>query len=176
VSAALPDAREAWQRGPWPGVPPLLQPVAHALLQAGEDARRAAANLPDEALWSRPAGVASVGFHLRHIAGVLDRLFTYARGEGLTEVQLRYLAAEGEPGAPPATAAALLDALDHAIARAIDQLRATDERTLADARAIGRARIPTTVTGLLTHAAEHASRHVGQAIVTGRVAGERSEK
>jgi uncharacterized damage-inducible protein DinB len=164
------DEREAWQRGPLPGVPPLLQPVAHALVQAGEDARRAAAALPDEALWARPAGVASAGFHLRHIVGVLDRLLTYARGESLSREQLAWLAAEGEPGTPPATAALLLDALDAAIAQAIDQLRATDERTLTDARAIGRARIPTTVTGLLTHAAEHASRHVGQLIVTARTA------
>ena len=38
---------------------------------------------PPSLLWTRPAGLASVGFHLQHIAGVIDRLFTYARGEAL---------------------------------------------------------------------------------------------
>jgi hypothetical protein len=28
---------EVWLRGPLPGMPPLLQPVAHALLQAREE-------------------------------------------------------------------------------------------------------------------------------------------
>jgi len=170
VTAPPLGEREAWQRGPLPGVPPLLQPVAHALVQVGEDARRALGTLPDDVLWARPAGVAAAGFHLRHIAGVVDRLFTYARGESLSEAQLAHLAAEGDATALPNDATSLLAALDAAIARALDQLRATDERTLADPRTIGRARLPTTVTGLLTHAAEHASRHVGQLIVTARVA------
>ncbi len=51
----------------------------------------------DEALWDRPGGVASAGFHLQHMAGVLDRLFTYARGEALSGQQLEALAAEGKP-------------------------------------------------------------------------------
>ena len=160
--------REAWQRGPLPGVPPLLQPAAHALVQAREDARRAVAGLPDDRLWERPAGVASAGFHLRHLAGVVDRLFTYARGEPLSESQLAALRAEGEPGTPP-SAATLVDAFDAAVDRALEQLRATDEATLGDPRAIGRARLPTTVAGLLFHAAEHAQRHVGQLLVTARV-------
>ncbi len=160
--------REPWLRGPMEGVPPLLQPLAHALQQAREDARGAAAGLPAELLWARPAGVASVGFHLRHVAGVLDRLLTYARGEALTRGQLAYLAAEGSAGEPDA--GALLDALDAAVDRATAQLRATDERTLTEPRAVGRAALPSTVAGLLTHAAEHAQRHVGQLLVTARVA------
>ncbi len=31
-------------------------------------------------LWEKPGGVAAPGFHLQHMAGVLDRLFTYAAG------------------------------------------------------------------------------------------------
>jgi uncharacterized damage-inducible protein DinB len=150
------------------GVPPLLQPLAHALQQAREDARRAVADLPAELLWVRPAGVASVGFHLRHIAGVLNRLLTYARGEALTRGQLAYLAAEGS--ADESDAGALLDALDAAVDRATAQLRATDESTLVEPRTVGRAALPSTVVGLLTHAAEHAQRHVGQLLVTARVA------
>ena len=79
---------EAWLRGPIEGVPPLLMPVAHALVQAVEDLESAVAPLSADQLWVRPSGVASVGFHLRHIAGVVDRLFTYARGETLGREQL----------------------------------------------------------------------------------------
>jgi hypothetical protein len=88
---------EVWLRGPVPGVPALLQPVAHALLQAGEEVDTLLRDFPAELLWTRPGGVASVGFHLQHLSGVLDRLFTYARGEPLTPTQLQALAAEGRP-------------------------------------------------------------------------------
>jgi uncharacterized damage-inducible protein DinB len=150
------------------GVPPLLQPVAHALLQAREDARRLTHDLPDELLWTRPAGVASVGFHLQHLAGVVDRLFTYAQGTSLSRDQLAALAAEGQ-GADGITVDDLLDAFDRTVERALDQLRATDERMLTDARAVGRKALPSTVAGLLFHAAEHAHRHIGQLLVTVRV-------
>ena len=39
---ALPDP---WLRGPVEGIPALLQPVAHALIAAGEDIERAVAGL-----------------------------------------------------------------------------------------------------------------------------------
>ena len=76
--ATLP---EPWLRGPIEGVPPLLMPAAHALLQAREDAAAIASSLTTEQLWMRPGGAASAGFHLRHLAGALGRLLTYARGE-----------------------------------------------------------------------------------------------
>src|SRR6476660_1951960 len=88
---------EVWLRGPLPDVPALLQPVAHALLQAREEVVALMAGFPEQRLWARPAGVASVGFHLQHLAGTLDRLFTYARGESLTEDQTGALAREGNP-------------------------------------------------------------------------------
>ncbi len=163
---------EPWLRGPVPGVPAAFQPVAHALQHASEDVRAALAGdaaFPDAALWARPAGVASVGFHLRHMAGVLDRMATYARGEPLAPAQLAYLSAEAEPG--PETARALAHALDAAIARFTDVLRATPEASAADVRTVGRLALPSTVLGLLVHAAEHTQRHVGQLIVTARVAG-----
>ena len=74
---------EVWLRGPVAGVPPPLQPVAHALLQAREEVEGLMQDFPEPKLWEKPAGVASVGFHLQHFAGVLSRLFTYARGESL---------------------------------------------------------------------------------------------
>ena len=163
----MPDL-EAWLRGPLPDVPDLLQPVAHALVQARAEVRAALDGFPDAALWQRPAGVASVGFHLRHLAGVLDRLLTYARGEPLTADQLGALAGEAEPDA--STALELVAAFDARVEAALAQLRATDPATLTDARAVGRQRLPSTHIGLLVHAAEHTTRHAGQLLVTARVA------
>lgn len=157
---------EAWLRGPVPGVSPWLQPAAHALVQAGEDAERAARGLSVGELWARPGGAAAAGFHLRHIAGVLDRLLTYARGEQLNEAQFAALRAEGEPGDPPAEVESLLNDLRAAIDRTLDVLRSTPESSLLEPREVGRGRLPSTVLGLLSHAAEHAQRHTGQLITT----------
>lgn len=157
---------EVWLRGPVAGVPAMLQPAAHALLQGQEELHRAAHALPATALWLRPGGVAPVGFHVRHAAGVIDRLLTYARGEGLSDAQRAALAAEQEP---VGDAASLLAGLDLAVARAVDAYRATDPATLGDARAVGRAGLPSTVMGLLFHIAEHVQRHAGQAGTTARI-------
>ena len=67
MSATLP---EPWLRGPLPGIPPLLQPPAHALVMALEDTLSASAGLTDDQLWAQPGGAGSVGFHLAHLAGV----------------------------------------------------------------------------------------------------------
>ena len=159
---------EPWQRGPLPGVPAALQPAAHAIVGAREELEAVAAGLTPAQLWARPAGVAAVGFHVAHVAGVLDRLLTYARGEPLSREQRVALGHESEPGDPPRDSAALLAALGTAVDRALAQLRATDPATLADPRELGRLKLPTTVGGLIFHAAEHAQRHVGQALVTSR--------
>ena len=160
---------EVWLRGPVPGVPPPLQPVAHALLQAREEIEAMMQDFPQQQLWDRPAGVASVGFHLQHFSGVLSRLFTYARGEPLDAAQREALAAEQEPSRPNVTVQDLVHAFRQQVDRAIEELRATDERTLADPRTVGRGRLPSTTLGLLAHAAEHTQRHVGQLLVTSRV-------
>jgi uncharacterized damage-inducible protein DinB len=160
--AALP---EHWLRGPVPGVDAVLMPAAHALLQAREDIERLAPGLDDERLWLRPGGAASAGFHLQHLAGSLDRLFTYARGAALDDRQREELRAEGTP----ASAAALVDRALQTIDRALDQLRATSRDTVFETRAVGRAKLPATVIGLLSHGAEHTTRHVGQLITTLKV-------
>lgn len=157
---------EVWLRGPLQGVPPLLQPVAHALLQAREEVVALAADLPEARLWDRPAGVASPGFHLQHLTGVLDRLLTYARGEALNGAQLEALAAEGTPTGGKE---ALLGAFERQVEQALRQLRETDPATLQEPRGVGRKQLPSTVLGLLVHAAEHTQRHVGQLLVTVRV-------
>lgn len=162
---------EVWQRGPIDGIPPLLMPIAHALTQAVEDLDRICRPLSPEALWSRPAGAASLAFHLQHVAGSTDRLFTYARGERLDAEQRRQLDAENAGTDHGTGAEALLARLRETVARALDQLRRTTDESLLEPRTIGRAALPTNTIGLLFHAAEHAMRHVGQAIVTARGVG-----
>jgi hypothetical protein len=161
--------REVWLRGPIEDVPALLQPVAHTLLQAREEIEAMMENFPEIFLWVKPAGMASPAFHLQHLTGILDRLFSYARGESLSPAQLQYLSLEGKETAHPPGLDTLVANFHHQVDKAIFQLRRTDEATLADVRGVGRARIPSTVIGLLTHAAEHTMRHTGQLLVTTRL-------
>jgi hypothetical protein len=168
---------EYWLRGPVAGIPPLLQPVAHALLQSRDEVNALMEGFPAEVLWDRPGGVASPGFHLQHLAGVLDRLLTYARGEGLSPGQLGELAGEGRPSGGGEVSGEMaggeLDRLLKRYNRQIDnallQLTGTPELSLTEPRGVGRARIPSTVGGLLFHAAEHSMRHTGQLLVTVRI-------
>jgi DinB superfamily len=157
---------EVWLRGPIPGVPALLQPAAHALLQVREEVARTAADATAAELWTTPGGAASAGFHLRHLAGSLDRLYTYARGEALSDGQHAALAAERTPGDPPATTPELIALVERAIDAALVQLRATPDVVLGEVRTVGRRRLPSTTLGLLFHGAEHAQRHSGQLVTT----------
>ena len=94
------DTPEAWLRGPVDGIDPMLVPVAHALIQAREDIEGLVSRVPAAGVWERPGGAASIGFHVRHLGGALDRLLTYARGEALSEAQRAALKAENVPGDP----------------------------------------------------------------------------
>jgi uncharacterized damage-inducible protein DinB len=157
---------EVWLRGPLAGIPALVQPVAHALLQAQEEIHEMMKGFADDLLWQRPAGVASPGFHLKHIAGVLDRLFTYAAGKPLTPQQLEYLKAEATENT---TVPSLLSNLDAQIASSLEALKSIKENTLMEPRGVGRQQLPSTVLGLLFHAAEHTMRHTGQLLVTVKI-------
>jgi uncharacterized damage-inducible protein DinB len=158
---------EFWLRGPIDGVLPELQPAAHAILQAQLEVQQALKDFPDSLLWQRPAGVASVAFHLQHLAGVLDRLFTYARGEQLSAAQLDALQKEGKEDSS-VKVADLLDQLNKQVEKAIEQLKSTDANSVFETRGVGRKQIPSNVLGLLFHAAEHTQRHTGQLLVTVR--------
>ena len=160
---------EAWLCGPIEGVTPYLMPVAHALVQVATDVEQAAADLTTDALWDRPGGAASVGFHLLHIGGALDRLLTYARGESLSDAQVQAARGERQPGEPPADGATLVRAVRSAIDRALEQVRSTPPALLLEPREVGKQKLPSNVLGLLYHAAEHATRHAGQAISTARI-------
>ncbi|MDB5004954.1 MAG: hypothetical protein JWQ34_3179 [Mucilaginibacter sp.] len=160
---------EVWLRGPLEGIPLLLQPIAHALLQAREEVNDLMSGFPEILLWVKPVGMASPGFHLQHLAGVLDRLFTYAKGEALTQHQLTKLSLEGKMPEIDYSVITLLEIFNRQIDEAIKQLSETDELILTEKRGVGRAQLPSTVIGLYTHAAEHIMRHVGQLLVTARI-------
>lgn len=156
---------EVWMRGPIAGLIPLLQPVAHAILQAREEVNLMMIDFPNELIWERPNAVASVAFHLQHLSGVLDRLFTYANNQILNEDQLELLALEAD-STQLLTVKGLLIRFNNQVNKALTQLKNIEENTLLEPRSIGRKQIPTNQLGLLFHAAEHTQRHVGQLLVT----------
>jgi uncharacterized damage-inducible protein DinB len=159
---------EPWLRGPLPGIPAALQPAAHAFVMTLEDATAAARSLSADQVWTEPGGAASAGFHLMHLAGSTDRLLTYAKGEGLSDLQRAALAEEARPLARPPVET-LLERWRLTVERALAQLAGTPDAILLEARGVGRERLPSTVLGLLFHAAEHAQRHTGQLVTTARI-------
>lgn len=161
--------KEVWQRGAVENVPELLQPVAHALLEVSEEVHIIMAGFPENLLWLKPAGVASPAFHLQHISGVIDRLFTYARKELLSKEQMHSLSLEGDKDKNSFSLEQLLTGLDKRIALAIEELKAVNVEMLTEVRGLGRKQIPTTLMGLYVHAAEHSMRHVGQLLVTVKI-------
>ncbi len=136
--------------------------VLHALELAAEDAERWCAGLGDEEAELRPFGLPSVGFQLRHVARSLDRLLTYAEGGQLSELQMGELRSEMVAGGGMAEFRAELE-------RAMERVRAIGPGMYEEVRGVGRARLPSTVGGLLVHCAEHTQRHVGQMVTTAKV-------
>lgn len=156
---------EYWLRGKIEGYPDLLQPVVHSLLQSKMELRKYMMDFPEDLLWEKPSGRASVGFHLQHLTGVLDRLFTYVRGENLSEAQLKYLKKEGVPDAA-ISSNILIAEFDKKIEESLENLRSIPVSDLTEFRGVGRKQLPSSVIGLLFHAAEHIQRHIGQLLVT----------
>jgi uncharacterized damage-inducible protein DinB len=164
----MAEQPEHWLRGPIEGVDPLLMPAAHALLQTYEDVERAIAGLSVEQLWRSIGGAASLGFHLRHLAGSTDRLFTYARGERLNDAQRAFLGVEKAAADAPADGVTLLRELRQTIDDCVERLRRTPVASLPEVRTVGRTASSTTI-GLLFHAAEHSQRHAGQVVTTSMI-------
>ena len=158
---------EPWLRGPIAGMPAMVMPAAHALMQAAEDIPVAVAGLTSEQLWALPGGAAAVGFHLRHLAGSIDRLLTYESDAQLSDAQFEAMDAEIADDGRDAEQLGR-DALA-AIERAIEVMRVTPPGAYLEARGVGRRKLPTTVLGLLVHIAEHTQRHVGAIIATAKV-------
>ena len=156
---------EPWLRGPLQDVHPLVQPVFFSFALVREDLARHVAGISRQHVW-RPCAGASIGFHLKHLAGSVDRLTTYALGRQLSEAQLR---AFHEEQSGDEDADALLRVIEETLSRAEAQLRGIDTEQMYAARSVGRRQLPTTVLGLLVHIAEHTQRHLGQAITTAKV-------
>ena len=156
---------ERWLRGPVENIIPLLQPVAHALLQAQDEINAMIAGLPEDMLWKTPGGKASIAFHLKHIAGVHDRLLTYAGGNQLSDQQMRFLKSEGISD-PTITLSTLLSDLNKQFDTSLQALTNFTTESLTEPRGVGRKQFPSTVIGLLFHIAEHTMRHSGQLLVT----------
>ena len=164
------QAPEPWLRGTLEEVPAIPRAVLHALELTREDLQKWCASLSDAQLNERPDGIASVGFHLRHISRSLDRLLTYAEGKQLTQEQLEALDAEADIDA---TREKIFGELEAALIRSGERVRALASFDLDAARAVGKKRLPSTLGGLLVHIAEHTMRHVGQAITTAKMVASR---
>jgi len=157
---------EPWLRGTLTEVPAVARGALHALELAREDLHKWCGGLNEEQLHARPAGLPSVAFQMRHIAGSIDRLLTYAEGHALSQAQFEALKAEARA---TGTAKEILEELDQETARANRRVRALAGQDLSQPRTVGGKQLPTTLGGLLVHIAEHTQRHVGQAITTAKV-------
>ena len=93
----------------------------------------------------------------------------YARGEMLSEAQTAAAPLESDPGNPAPSLSEVAEGTYASINRALDQLRDTSCEKLLVPRKVGRAGLPSTTLGLLFHAAEHSTRHAGQAISTAKI-------
>lgn len=166
VGDSVEPGPEPWLRGPVAGVHPLVAPTLYAFAQAREDIERWTDGLSDPQIWLQPHGLAPVGFQLQHIAGSIERLTTYLRGDQLTPEQLAAISHEMDPGAGRSQ---LIDAANKAFHNSEQVIRALDPAVLTEVRSVGRKRMPTTVIGLVVHLAEHTQRHVGELIITAKL-------
>ena len=167
--AERPSIPEVWLRGPIEGIQPLLQPAAHTLAQVGEDVFPVVEHLAPARLWALPGNSASIGFHLAHLPGSLDRLLTYSRGESLSAEQLAALAAERTVDQDRPELSFLLARFRNGLEAAMRYLRAVPPESLLQPREVGRKRLPSTTIGLIFHSAEHSARHAGQIVTLTRV-------
>ena len=140
-----------------------VAPVLRALEQAQEDLEKHCGILRDEEVWATPFEMTPLGFHLRHIAGSLDRLTTYLQGGELDDSQFAFLHSEMNADG---SRQELLALVNSALERASKVVRCLDTSSLTAPRVVGKKHLPTTVIGLAVHLAEHTQRHVGQAITT----------
>ncbi|MGH9716732.1 MAG: DinB family protein [Candidatus Acidiferrales bacterium] len=144
----------------------LTRAVLHALELAGEDIERWCAALTDDELNDRPAGIAPVAFHLRHIVRSADRLLTYAEARQLTQEQIAAMKSELDPGA---NGQELFGEFRAGIKSVASRVRAFSPAQFDQPRKVGKLHLPTTAGSLLIHVADHTQRHVGQAITTAKI-------
>lgn len=157
---------EPWLRGTLSDLPFVQRALVHSLQMADEDLNKWCRGLNDLELHARPFSLPSVAFQLRHIARSLDRFCCYAEGRPLIAEQLAALANEMEA---TGTADAIFAELRASLEKTKTRLDTITRQPLDLPLKIGRKELPTTLAGLLIHAAEHTQRHVGQAITTAKV-------
>ena len=153
---------EPWLRGPLDGVPLFLQPLFFSFRQVREDVAHFTEGLTEEQVW-RIVGNTSIGFHLKHMAGSVDRLTTYLFEKPLSTTQLETLHREQTPDLPLQT---LLQQLYTTLDLTEGRLLGLPPDQLFAPRTVGRQHLPTSVLGLLVHIAEHTQRHLGQVIAS----------
>jgi uncharacterized damage-inducible protein DinB len=140
--------------------------MVYSFQQVREDLAHHTKRITLHQLWFEMAGKHSLGYHLKHIAGSVDRLVTYLCGEQLSERQLQFLKDEHTPDA---TLAELLAMVESSLRGAEQRLLDVKAEILFDVRTVGRQSLPTTVVGLMVHVCEHTQRHLGQAIVLAKM-------
>jgi len=165
-----PALPEPWLRGSLQELPAVPRAVLHALESAKEDLWKWCFPLSSEQLHQQAGELASVAFHLRHVARSLDRLLTYAEGHALGDAQLAILKSEAEPGASHDE---VFSELSGAFRRSEKRVRQLANANFESPRSVGKKQLPTTLGGLLVHVADHTMRHVGQAIITAKVVAKR---
>lgn len=161
-----PKLPEPWLRGTLTHVDPVQRAVLHALELAKEDLEKWCGDLSDDELNARPADLAPVAFHLRHIARSTDRLLTYAENRSLSPEQIAMMKQELEAGA---TQESVFAELNSGLQSAAERILSIPPDRMSEPRAVGRQQMPTTVAGLVVHVGDHAQRHVGQAITTAKI-------
>jgi uncharacterized damage-inducible protein DinB len=157
---------EPWLRGTHADVPAVGRAVLHALELAEDDVNKWTEGLSDAEVHAQPLGLTAVATHLKHIAGSVDRILTYAEGNQLTAEQLAVMKAEQ---AGTETLEELLAAVRASFENAGERVRALSGGDFGASRAVGRKLLPTSMGGALVHVADHTLRHVGQVVTTAKV-------
>jgi uncharacterized damage-inducible protein DinB len=148
---------EPWLAGKHADLDPIRRLLACSLDHALGDLRH----------WTPEQPNAAIAFHLRHLAGSVDRLWTYALGGQLSEAQLAYLHAENQG---PGDREELLAAIADRFGRVQTEIRMIEDLDYREPRYIGRQRVEVPLGLLLGHIAEHTQRHVGQLIALSKAA------
>jgi len=157
---------EPWLRGTHAEVPAVGRAVLHALELGLDDLTKWTEGLTDVEVHSQPLGLPSLAFHLRHIAGSVDRILSYAEGNQLTAEQLAVLKSE-QVGEEALTE--LLAAVEGSFSNAAERVRVLATADFNTFRGVGRKQLPTSIGGALIHVADHTQRHVGQSVTTAKV-------
>ena len=169
MSTASAPYTEPWLRGSYIDVPAAGRAVLHALELARDDLTKWTAGLTGAEIHTSPLGLTPIAFHLRHIAGSVDRILTYAEGGRLSPGQLTALKAEQGSEGDQEPLAALLAEVEASFSRAAGRIRRLAAANFDTPRFVGRKQLPTSIGGALIHVADHTMRHVGQVVATAKV-------